>query len=163
MAQRLRKGACGSPRGAKRLVGDAVKEAHRLLGPGARVLVRMDSAYYGRDAVHAALTGGAHVSVTVRMDQAVKAAIAGIDEHAWTTIKYPDAIFDEASGTWISKGEVAEVPFTAFTSKKKPDRVPGRLVVRRIPAIAAWTLGSRRTVTDTCAPARTAAPTVGAP
>jgi hypothetical protein len=59
VAQRLRKGGCGSPRGAKRLVGDAVKQARRLLGPGQGILVRMDSAYYGRDAVHAAITGGA--------------------------------------------------------------------------------------------------------
>ncbi len=137
VAQRLRKGACGSPRGAKRLVGDAVKQARRLLGPGARVLVRMDSAYYGRDAVHAATAGGAHVSVTVRMDQAVKAAIAGIDDGAWTTIKYPEAIFDEATGTWISRAEVAEIPYTAFASKKKAERVPGRLVVRRIPDVHA--------------------------
>lgn len=137
LAQRLRKGACGSPRGAKRLVGDAVKQARRLLGAKAPVLVRMDSAYYGRDAVHAAITGGAHVSVTVRMDPAVKAAIAGIDQGAWTTIKYPDAIFDQTTGTWISKAEVAEVPYTAFTSKKTADRVPGRLVVRRIPDVHA--------------------------
>ena len=137
VAQRLRKGSCGSPRGAKRLVGDAVKQARRLLGPGQGILVRMDSAYYGRDAVHAAITGGAHLSVTVRATSPVKAAIAGIDEAAWTTIKYPDAIFDEASGTWISKAEVAEVPFTAFASKKKADRVQGRLVVRRIPDVHA--------------------------
>jgi len=137
VAQRLRKGSCGSPRGAKRLVGDAVKQARRLLGPKAPVLVRMDSAYYGRDAVHAAITGGAHLSVTVRATSPVKAAIAGIDEAAWTTIKYPDAIFDEASGTWISKAEVAEVPFTAFASNKKADRVQGRLVVRRIPDVHA--------------------------
>ena len=65
LAQRLRKGACDSPRGAKRLVGDAVKQARRLLGDQQRVLVRMDSAYYGRDAVHAALTGGAHVSLSL--------------------------------------------------------------------------------------------------
>ena len=97
----------------------------------------MDSAYYGRDAVHAALTGGAQVSVTARATSPVKAAIAGIDDGAWTTIKYPDAIFDETSGTWISRAEVAEVPFTAFASKKKADRVPGRLVVRRIPDVHA--------------------------
>ena len=137
VAQRLRKGACGSPRGAKRLVGDAVKQARRLLGEHAPVLVRMDSAYYGRDAVHAAITGGAAVSVTVRLDPAVKAAIASIPDDAWTTIKYPNAILDEATGTWVSKAEVAEVPYTAFTSKKKADRVPGRLVVRRIPDVHA--------------------------
>src|SRR4051795_9841318 len=32
VAQRLRKGACGSPRGAKRLVSDAVRTTQRLLG-----------------------------------------------------------------------------------------------------------------------------------
>jgi hypothetical protein len=137
VAQRLRKGACGSPRGAQRLVGDAVKQTRRLLGEHAPVLVRMDSAYYGRDAVHAAITGGAAVSVTVRLDPAVKAAIASIPDDAWTTIKYPNAILDEATGTWVSKAEVAEVPYTAFTSKKKADRVPGRLVVRRIPDVHA--------------------------
>jgi len=137
VAQRLRKGGCGSPRGAKRLVGDAVKQARRLLGPGQGILVRMDSAYYGRDAVHAAITGGAHVSVTVRATSPVKAAIAGIGDDAWTTIKYPDAIFDESTGTWISNAEVAEVPFTAFASKTTSDQVPGRLVVRRIPDVHA--------------------------
>ena len=137
VAQRLRKGACGSPRGAQRLVGDAVKQTRRLLGEHAPVLVRMDSAYYGRDAVHAAITGGAAVSVTVRLDPAVKAAIASIPDDAWTTIKYLNAILDEATGTWVSKAEVAEVPYTAFTSKKKADRVPGRLVVRRIPDVHA--------------------------
>ena len=137
VAQRLRKGACGSPRGAQRLVGDAVKQARRLLGDARPVLVRMDSAYYGRDAVHAAITGGAAVSVTVRLDPAVKTAIATIDQDAWTTIKYPNAIFDEATGTWVSKAEVAEVPYTAFSSRKKADRVPGRLVVRRIPDVHA--------------------------
>jgi hypothetical protein len=91
VAQRLRKGSTGSPRGAKRLVGDAVKTTRRLLGKSQLILVRMDSAFYGRGAVHAALAGGAAVSVTVRMDQAVKKAIATIDQDAWTTIEYTDA------------------------------------------------------------------------
>jgi hypothetical protein len=68
VAQRLRKGSTGSPRGAKRLVGDAVKTTRRLLGRTQPVLVRMDSAFYGRGPVLAALTGGAAVSVTVRRD-----------------------------------------------------------------------------------------------
>ncbi|MGH8881777.1 MAG: IS1380 family transposase, partial [Stackebrandtia sp.] len=133
VTQRLRKGATGSPRGAKRLVGDAVKTTRRLLGLTRLVLVRMDSAFYGRGPVHAALKGGAAVSVTVRMDQAVKRAIATIGDDAWTTIEYTDAVFDETTGRWISRAEVAEVPFTAFTSAKKSERVTGRLVVRRIP------------------------------
>ena len=133
VAQRLRKGAAGSPRGAKRLVGDAVRTTRRLLGTTQPVLVRMDSAFYGRGAVHAAINGGAAVSVTVRMDKAVKRAIATIPDHAWTTIEYPDAIFDETTGRWISRAEVAEIGFTAFAAQKKSEQVPGRLVVRRIP------------------------------
>ena len=137
VAQRLRKGSTGSSRGAKRLVGDATKTAGRLLGPTARVLVRMDSAFYGRGAVHAALAGGAAVSVTVRMDQRVKAAIAAIAEDAWTTIEYTDAVLDQTTGRWISSAEVAEIDFVAFATQKKADQVPGRLVVRRIPDLNA--------------------------
>jgi hypothetical protein len=133
VAQRLRKGACNSARGAKRLVGDAVKTTRRMLGQQRLVLVRMDSAFYGRGPVLAALAGGAQVSVTVRMNAQVKATIATIDQRAWTTIEYTDAVYDEQSRRWISRAEVAEIPFTAFASGKKSERVPGRLVVRRIP------------------------------
>jgi hypothetical protein len=63
----------------------------------------------------------------------VKAAIAGMTDDAWTPIEYTDALHDPDTGTWISRAEVAEVPFTAFSSKKPAERVPGRLVVRRIP------------------------------
>jgi hypothetical protein len=133
VAQRLRRGSVGSPRGAKRLVGDAVRTTRRLLGRGQLILVRMDSAFYARGPVHAALAGGAAVSVTARMDQAVKKSIAAIDRDAWTTIEYTDAVFEETTGRWISRAEVAEVPFTAFAAQKKADHVSGRLVVRRIP------------------------------
>ena len=137
VAQRLRKGACNSSRGAKRLVGDAVKTARRLLGSGCRVLVRMDSAYYGRGPVHAALVGGAAVSVTVRMDNRIRAAITSLGEASWTPIEYTNAIFDEAAGVWVSRAEVAEVAFTAFAAQRKADHVQGRLVVRRIPDLNA--------------------------
>ncbi len=137
VAQRLRKGSCGSPRGAKRLVADALKTV-RTLHPGdVKPLLRADSAFYGAPTVGAAVRAGAQVSVTVRLDPKVKAAITTIGEHAWTPIEYTDAIFDEVSGTWVSRAEVAEVPFTAFSSKKATDRVPGRLVVRRIPDVNA--------------------------
>ena len=52
---------------------------------------------------------------------------------AWTTIEYTDAIRDETTGTWISRAEVAEIPFTAFAAQQTAHQVPGRLVVRRIP------------------------------
>ena len=134
LAQRLRKGAANSARGAKRLITDALSTLRRLQ-TGGRVLCRFDSAYYGHAAVSAALTGGAAVSVTVRMDPTVKRAITGIPETAWKTIEYTDAVFDETTNTWISRAEVAETVFTAFSSRKKGEQITGRLVVRRIPEL----------------------------
>ncbi|MBW4033496.1 MAG: IS1380 family transposase, partial [Acidobacteria bacterium] len=136
IAQRLRKGASGSPRGAARIVADALKTVTRIPGTStAPVLLRADSAYYGFQVVNAALRAGADVSITARQDPAVKRAISTIAEDAWTPIEYTDAIFDEGTRAWISRAEVAEVPFTAFTSRAKKDHVPGRLVVRRIPEL----------------------------
>ena len=131
VTQRLRKGSCGSPRGAKRLVADALKTTGALTD--AQPLVRADSAIYGRGLIGAAVRAGADVSVTVRMDPMVKAAIAAIDDQAWQSIEYTDAVFDEATGRWISRAEAAEIDFTAFATQTKAERVPGRLVVRRIP------------------------------
>jgi len=136
VAQRLRKGACGSPRGAARLVADALATVTRLRTSQAPpMLLRADSAFYGHATVNAAIAAGAQVSITARMDPAVKRAIATIDDDAWEAIEYTDAIFDAATGRWISNAEVAEVSFTAFTSRKKADHVAGRLVVRRIPEL----------------------------
>ena len=47
-------------------------------------------------------------------------------------ITYPDAIFDEEQQRWISDAEVAEVTYTAFTSRKKAEHVTARLIVRRV-------------------------------
>ncbi len=136
IGQRLRRGACGSPRGAARLIADGLATIKRLNGlKNTRVLFRADSAYYGFASVNTALKAGAAVSVTARMDPAIKKAISTIDDHAWETIEYTDAIYDEDTKTWISKAEVAEVAFTAFTSRKKSERIIGRLVVRRIPEL----------------------------
>ncbi|HEY9265325.1 MAG TPA: IS1380 family transposase [Mycobacterium sp.] len=133
--QRLRKGSCGSPRGAARMIGDTLATVKRLRRTEAtdKPLLRADSAFYGHPTVAAALRGGADVSITVRLDPKVKAAIATIDERTWTPIEYTDAIYDETTGHWVSRAEVAEIGFTAFSSKKASQHVPGRLVVRRIP------------------------------
>src|SRR5215210_1326404 len=133
--QRLRKGSAGSARGAARLATDALALIRRTQLAGRPVLLRADSAFYSHALVTAVLGAGAQVSFTLRMDSAVKRAITGIDPNAWTTIRYTDAIYDETTGSWISKAQVAEVPFTAFTSHKKADQIGGRLVVRRIPEL----------------------------
>ncbi|MGH3503589.1 MAG: IS1380 family transposase [Nocardioidaceae bacterium] len=135
VAQRLRQGAAGSPRGAKRLVADALTTVGKLRSNAAcgPVMLRADSAFYGHATIGAAVHAGAQVSVTVRMNQTIKAAIASIPDEAWQMIEYPDAVYDEDTGRWISRAEVAEVPFTAFAAQPKRRQVPGRLVVRRIP------------------------------
>jgi hypothetical protein len=150
VAQRLRKGSCGSPRGAERLVTDALAAVKRLCASRSLIkpLVRADSAFYGHPTVSAAIRAGADVSVTVRLYKRVKATIATIPDHAWTTIEYTDAVFDEAIGRWVSRAEIAEVPFIAFTSRKKSDQVPGRLVVRRIPDLNPSPKDGQKTVQE---------------
>ncbi len=75
VAQRLRKGSTGSPRGAARIVADALKTVRQLCaGEGRSVLLRADSAFYGRPTIAAALRAGADVSVTVRLTTNVKAS-----------------------------------------------------------------------------------------
>jgi Transposase DDE domain group 1 len=142
LGQRLRRGACGSARGAARMVTDTLATVDRLRTHSTesaaestpKVLVRADSAFYGHPTIGAAISAGADVSVTVRLTKTIKRAIASIDDDgAWTPIEYTNAIYDEDSDTWISRAEVAEIPFTAFASQKKAHQIPGRLVVRRIP------------------------------
>ena len=131
VATRLRKGSAHSARGAARLVADSLKTT-RACGVAGTVILRADSAYYGAQIVAAARRGGAHFSITARKDRAVTAAISAIGDTAWSPIRYPNAIFDEQLGQWISDAQVAEIPFTAFKSKGKAGRVAGRLIVRRV-------------------------------
>jgi hypothetical protein len=129
-ATRLRGGSAGSARGAASLAAEAISSA-RAAGCTGMIVVRMDSAYYAAKVIAAIRAAGAFFSVTVRMDAKVRAAIAAISEDAWTPIAYPHAIWDEDQRRWISGAEVAEVPYTAFTSKKG-QAVTARLIVRRV-------------------------------
>jgi hypothetical protein len=131
VATRLRKGSANSARGAARLVADAVK-ATRSAGVSGLVVLRADSAYYGADVIAAARRHRACFSITARKDLAVTAAIASIGDDAWTTIRYPRAVFDDQLGQWVSDAEVAEIPFTTFASKPKARQVTARLIVRRV-------------------------------
>lgn len=130
-AARLRRGAAASAHGAVRLLRDTLATARRagVTGP---ILVRADSAYYQHAFVTAALQAGADVSVGARQNPAVRRAIAGIEETAWTRIAYPQAVLDPDTGELVSAAEVAETPYTAFASHGSR-AVPGRLLVRRVP------------------------------
>ena len=66
------------------------------------------------------------------MNPQVSRAIAAIPEHAWTTIKYPRAVFDAHKRRWVSDAQVAQIDFTAFTSYPMDQQIPCRLVVRRV-------------------------------
>jgi hypothetical protein len=94
VATRLRKGSANSARGADRLVADAIKTT-RSCGVAGLVMLRADSAYYGRDVVAAARRHGVHFSITARKDKAVTATIGAIGEDVWMAIRYPRAVFDE--------------------------------------------------------------------
>ncbi|MFC0863223.1 IS1380 family transposase [Sphaerimonospora cavernae] len=127
---RLRGGKANSARGAESFVAESITAA-RAAGATGILVVRGDSAFYAAGVIGACRRAGAHFSVTVKMDPKIKAAIAAIDEDAWTAIEYPDAIFDEQAGCWVSDAEIAEVTYTAFASKKK-QAVTARLIVRRV-------------------------------
>lgn len=128
---RLRRGAAASAHGAGPMIASALATAKRA-GVTGMVTVRADSAYYQHDAVAAARRGGTHFSITARMNPSVVAAISRIPEEAWTPIKYSQSIFDEAEQRWISDAEVAEIDYTAFTSRKQTEHVTARLIVRRV-------------------------------
>jgi hypothetical protein len=129
-ATRLRGGNAGSARGAASFATQAVGTA-RATGCSGTLVARADSAFYSAAFTGAVRAAGAFFSVTVQMNPHVKAAIAGINEDAWTPIRYPRAIWDDQLACWVSDAEVAEVKYTAFTSKKGK-AITARLIVRRV-------------------------------
>ncbi len=133
-AVRLRKSPTNSAKGAHRLVADTLVTAKACGATGVLVL-RTDSAFYSSDVTAAVLRHKACFSITARRLPPVRKAIAGIAEEAWVPIKYTNAVYDEASQRWISEAEVAEIGFTAFTSKAKSKQVSARLIVRRVPDV----------------------------
>ena len=89
-----------APGGAPVIVADALRTVRRLRSPCATgmVLLRADSAYFGRPTVLAAVKGGRQVSVTVRQNTLLQRAISSIPDDAWSTIDYPDAVRDWDTG-----------------------------------------------------------------
>jgi hypothetical protein len=129
-ATRLRGGNAASARGAASLAVRAIGTA-RECGCTGMIVVRMDSAFYNAAVTGAVRRQGARFSVTVPMNASIRAAIAAIGEDAWTPIRYPRAIWDDQLGAWVSDAGVAEVPYTAFASKKG-QAITARLIIRRV-------------------------------
>ena len=129
-APRLRGGNAASSRGAASFAAASVSTA-RTTGCTGTLVVRADSAFYSAAFTGAVRRAGAFFSVTVRVDPKVKAAIAAIPGTGWTPVRYPRAVWDDQLRCWISDAGVAEVEYTAFTSKKG-GAVTARLIVRRV-------------------------------
>ena len=147
-AARLRKGSTNSARGAAKLVTEALATVRRAgagSGRAATVLVRADSAYYGHAIIAACQRAGARFSITARLTPAVVKAITSIDERSWVAIRYPNAIWDEDEQRWVSDAEVAETVLTAFTGRRRRDRVTARLIVRRVRRLNPATVAAGQT------------------
>lgn len=118
-ATRLRKGSTNSARGAAKLLADVLATVRRC-GATRLVIVRADSAYNGDDIVAAARRAGARFSVTARLTPTVAAAITGIDEQAWTPIRYPYPVTGPGNPAWTS---CSAAPCT-IPSPQPPDHRP---------------------------------------
>ena len=126
---RLRAGRANSGKGAARMIAQAVGTA-RAAGVTGQILVRGDSAYGTRAVIGACRRSDARFSLVLTKNTTVTAAIDAIPDTAWTSVRYPGAVRDPDTGAWISDAEVAEIPYTAFSSSRHP--VTARLIVRRV-------------------------------
>lgn len=135
VAIRLRKGKSADVRGAGRFLAEALSTV-RAITPNARIVVRADAKFYTADVVTTAARYGADVSLTTGSNPSINVAIGQIPDHEWTAIHYPQAFVDTETGELVSDAEVAEIGYTAFTSRPKAQHATGRLIVRRVKRLA---------------------------
>jgi hypothetical protein len=128
---RLRKGKAADVRGAESFVAEAIAVARQAGGSGS-VLVRADSKFYTAEVVAACRRGAAYFSLTTGINPSITTTIGQIPDRDWVDIEYPHPIEDPDTGALISKAQVAEIAYTAFTGRRKHQRVTGRLIVRRV-------------------------------
>jgi hypothetical protein len=128
---RLRRGTAADVRGARSFTVEAIAVA-RQAGCTGNILVRADSKFYTADVVAACQRGGVWFSLTTGMNAGIAAAIGRIGEDAWIDIAYPNPIEDPDTGQLISKAQVAEIGYTAFTGRRQREQVTARLIVRRV-------------------------------
>jgi hypothetical protein len=125
----LRSGRAASGRAAARQVKQAIGTA-RECGADATILVRGDSAFGTKKVIATCVKEGVEFSLSVSRNKRITAAIAGIDEHAWTPVHYPGAVEDPDTGQLISDAQVAETPYTLRCGRHRTLTV--RLIVRRV-------------------------------
>jgi hypothetical protein len=128
-ASRLRAGNAGSARGAASMIAEAITTV-RSCGASGEIVLRADSAFYTKTVITTCRRRNVRFSVTTRIDAKIRAACESIAESEWLDIKYPQAVFDEDTGRWISDAQIAETVYTAFAGTRH--QVTARLIVRRI-------------------------------
>jgi hypothetical protein len=137
---RLRRGKSADVRGAARFLAETLAVV-RQVAPAATVVVRADSKFYTADVVATAQRYDAFVSLTTGSNPSVNTAITMIPDAAWTAIGYPEAFVDTETGELVSDAHVAQIPYTAFTSRPKKQQVTGRLLVRRVKRLNPESIG----------------------
>jgi hypothetical protein len=128
-ATRLRSGNAGSARGAATMLCEAITTA-RSCGATGEIVVRADSAFYAKTVITGCRRRDVRFSVTTRIDTKIRTACDNIPAEQWLDIKYPQAIYDEDTGRWISDAQIAETTYTAFAGTRH--QVTARLIVRRV-------------------------------
>jgi hypothetical protein len=128
-ATRLRAGNAGSARGAASQITEAIGTA-RACGASGEIVLRADSAFYAKTVISTCRRHRVRFSVTTRLDAKIRAACERIDQSAWIDIRYPQAIWDEDTGAWISDAQIAETGYTAFAGTRH--QITARLIVRRV-------------------------------
>ena len=106
---RQRKGSANTGRGGERFVNEVVGRVRRAGATGALTL-RADSGFHSAKVIAACERHDVRFSITVNQNEAVRAAITGIDSAAWADIDY-------------TGGGVAQVAETTYKGH--------RLIVRR--------------------------------
>jgi len=86
---RMRTGRANTARGAKRFVEELAGRVRRT-GARGQLTLRADSGFWSAKVLAACRRHHIRFSVTVRQTHQVRAAIAAINEAAWTAIEYPD-------------------------------------------------------------------------
>jgi hypothetical protein len=86
---RQRTGRANTARGAARFV-DELAARMRRAGATGELTMRMDSGFWSAKTIRACRRHRIHYSITVRQTKPIRAAIAAIDQDAWTDIIYPD-------------------------------------------------------------------------
>jgi len=114
---RMRHGSANTARGVVRFVDELVASLKRA-GAAGPLTVRADSGFWSWKLVDRLDAHGAAWSITVRLHNNMKTAIAAIDEAAWADIDY----------TLGGQAQVAETTYTTGHGTKKRTV---RLVVRR--------------------------------